>query len=179
MHLYHRTSFRIYFALFLVFVCTAMPFSAYSDAPTSVHLIGEKRTMENELSKSVALEFLRGEQGQAIAGPEVHAKLVRYLDVVADALGFSFSIQRSKAIPFRDPQGIVLFRLTTKEKAEYFGLMAVGSKSNVGREMNAEEQRTIGEEPLTDFKLGLNKGGKWEIGVEMKDGKTVSKTEKD
>ncbi|KAJ3750817.1 hypothetical protein DFH05DRAFT_1468648 [Lentinula detonsa] len=86
MHLYHRTSFRIYFALFLVFVCTAMPFSAYSEAPASVHLIGEKRTPHVEATK---LKFISYPGGQSIKPAQAQVKLVRYLDVASDALGFT------------------------------------------------------------------------------------------
>ncbi|KAJ4002280.1 hypothetical protein F5050DRAFT_494092 [Lentinula boryana] len=174
MHLYHRTSFGIYFVLFLVFVCTAMPFSAYSlpqDAPASVHLIGEKRTKTSGQSKSVKVEFIC-QGGQEIKGSEAFAKLVRYLDVVAEPLGFSSSIKHAKySPPWRNSEGTVQFSLTTKEKAVYIGFMAVGNKSNVGRDLTDVEQYAISEEPLTDFTLYfVGKHKAWEIVVKMKGG---------
>ncbi|KAJ3750818.1 hypothetical protein DFH05DRAFT_1468649 [Lentinula detonsa] len=169
MHLYHRTSFRIYFALFLVFVCTAMPFSAYSEAPASVHLIGEKRTPH---VKDAKLEFTYVRAGQAINLSEAQAKLVRYLDVASDALGFTVKLNFIKSTPYRDSNGVVPFSLSTAT-ASYAGVMAVGDKSTAGRELSAKEQDAISQEPLTDLEISSEET--WETVVEMKGGKIVPK----
>ncbi|KAJ3731986.1 hypothetical protein DFJ43DRAFT_1076753, partial [Lentinula guzmanii] len=169
MHLYHRTSFRIYFALFLVFVCTAMPFSAYSEAPASVHLIGEKRTPYVEATK---LKFISYPGGQAIKPAQAQVKLVRYLDVASDALGFTVKLNFIKSTPYRDSNGVVPFSLSTAT-ASYAGVMVVGDKSTAGRELNAEEQEAISQEPLTDLEIVLEKGDAQETVAKMKGGQIV------
>ncbi|KAJ3793141.1 hypothetical protein GGU11DRAFT_800851 [Lentinula aff. detonsa] len=179
MHLYHRTSFRIYFALFLVFVCTAMPFSAYSvsfphEIENLTHLC-EKRTPH---VKDAKLEFIYVRAGQAINLSEAQAKLVRYLDVASEALGFTVKLKLSKSISYayRVSSGMVPFFLFTADEVLYQGVMAVGDKSTAGRELSAEEQDAISQEPLTDLEIVLEKTR--ETVVEMKGGKIVRKATK-
>ncbi|KAJ3988425.1 hypothetical protein F5890DRAFT_1471466 [Lentinula detonsa] len=146
-----------------------MPFSAYSEAPASVHLIGEKRTPH---VKDANLEFTYVRAGQAINLSEAQAKLVRYLDVASDSLGFTVRLQLVQGTPYRGSSGMVHFVFLTADKAMYRGVMAVGDKSTAGRELSAKEQDAISQEPLTDLEISSEET--WETVVEMQGGKIVT-----